>query len=221
MQREIQLTADGSHTISIPEMNVLYHSKHGAIQESKHVFIEAGLCYLINQQNLRSIKIVEIGFGTGLNALLSWQMANKLKVPVEYTTIEPFPISREEANTINHGHLLSMEESFQQIHASPWGLDIILNDYFTLQKINSSLSDFNTPHLFNCIYFDAFDPLTQPELWTQAVFEKLFSFLQPGGTLLTYCSKSLIRQAMTAVGFTVQKIPGPYGKREMVRAIKS
>lgn len=220
MQREIQLTADGSHTIYLPAIDITYHSRHGAIQESMHVFINAGLQILMDPPIANPIQILEIGFGTGLNALLSQQMANKLHAPVAYTSIEPFPLSTEEVNTINHGRLLEMDKAFQQLHACPWEQPVQIDAYFSLKKINASLPGFTTTGRYHCIYFDVFAPTVQPELWTTTVFEQLLSFLHPGGSLLTYCSKSVVRHAMMAAGFNVNKIPGPYGKREMVKAVK-
>ncbi len=221
MQRQIQVTADGSHTISIPEMGITYHSTHGAIQESTHVFIDAGLIPLMSEENTVPINLFEIGFGTGLNALLSWQTAKKYNKPVSFTSIELYPVSTEEAGTLNYGKILSMEKEFVALHTCPWEQENQLDRLFSLQKIKTSLTGLAIQGSFNCIYFDAFSPAAQPELWTQPVFEKLFALLQPGGMLLTYCSKSIVRHAMTAAGFTVQKIPGPWGKREMVRAEKN
>ncbi|MEO7530331.1 MAG: tRNA (5-methylaminomethyl-2-thiouridine)(34)-methyltransferase MnmD [Sediminibacterium sp.] len=221
MHREIKLTADGSHTIFIPDINVSYHSHHGAIAESRHVYIEAGLYQLLNKQPGKPIHILEIGFGTGLNALLSLQEAIKNAQPIHYTAIEPFPLSQTEAAQINHGKLLSLQDAFLQIHASPWEKDIILNTFFTLQKRNESLLNIKDIHSIDCIYFDAFAPTDQPELWTQDIFEKLFQMLAPKGILVTYCSKSVIRKAMEAAGFIIQKVPGPHGKRDMVSAKKS
>ena len=221
MHREIKLTADGSHTIAIPEINVTYHSHHGAIAESRHVYIEAGLQPLLNRQINQAIRILEIGFGTGLNALLSFQEAVKNQQPVHYTAIELFPLSPEETARINHGSLLLMQDVFDYLHASPWNEEVIFNPFFTLLKKKESVLNLGDLHAINCIYFDAFAPTDQPELWTQAVFENLFQMLSPKGILVTYCSKSIIRKNMEAVGFTIQKLPGPHGKRDMVKAVKN
>lgn len=218
MQREIEVTADGSHTISLPEMNVTYHSTHGAFQESRHVFIEAGLMPLLSQENILSVSILEIGLGTGLNALLSWQTARQYNKPVNFFSIEPYPILPEQAANLNHGKLLSMEREFDAIHNSSWEEVNQLDDLFILKKMKTALIPLDLTNPVNCIYFDAFSPTVQPELWTQPVFAKMLSCLLPGGTLLTYCSKSVARHAMTAAGFKVEKIQGPWGKREMVRA---
>jgi tRNA U34 5-methylaminomethyl-2-thiouridine-forming methyltransferase MnmC len=226
MQRELVLTADGSHTISIPEWNVTYHSKHGAVQESRHVFIEAGLKYLLQEtsqirytQN-NPIKILEIGYGSGLNALLSWQTANEFQCPITYTGIELYPLTTAEISAINYGDYLQMTDAFAQLNKSDWGMTIQLSDYFSIQKLKHSLLNFTTTEQFQIIFFDAFSPTVQPEMWSIEAFKKMFHLLFPGGILLTYCSKTVVRNAMKMAGFTVNKITGPYGKREMVRAVK-
>ena len=221
MQREIKLTADGSHTIAIPGMNVTYHSHHGAIAESNHVYIEAGLLPLIDPLTRNPLTILEIGFGTGLNALLSLRETIKHQQYIHYTAIELYPLTETEVTQINHGKCLSMENEFLQLHTSPWEKDIRLHEFFTLHKRNISVLELKDVHAVNCIYFDAFAPTDQPELWTQPVFENLYRMLAPQGVLVTYSSKSMIRKAMEAAGFTIQKIPGPHGKRDMVRAGKN
>ncbi len=220
MQREIKLTADGSHTIAIPEMNVTYHSHHGAMAESMHVFIDAGLNHLFNQSTTQPVNILEMGLGTGLNALLTLQEAIKHKRSIHYTAIEIFPLTQTEIGQLNYGKMLSLQKEFLQLHNASWDEDICINEFFTLKKINVSLLELNLIYPINCIYFDAFSPIVQPELWTLPVFENLFRLLTPGGILVTYCSKSEVRKAIADAGFTVTKIPGPYGKREMVRAGK-
>lgn len=220
MQREIHLTADGSHTLSIPEMNVTYHSHHGAIGESVHVYIDAGLQPFLNHPLPTPIYIFEMGFGTGLNALLSLQKAIEHKRPIYYTAIEPFPLTATEISQINYGQLLKMQDAFLQLHNCDWEKEIHFNEYFTLIKRKAALADVVITDPVNCLYFDAFSPTVQPELWTREIFEKMYKALTPGGMLVTYCSKSEIRRNMVAAGFTVTKIPGPWGKREMVRAIK-
>jgi len=220
MNREIQVTADGSHTIVIPGSNLSYHSHHGAVQESMHVFVEAGLLPVLANTGNESIHILEIGFGTGLNALLSLREAISHQRNINYTAFEKFPVTIEEAARINHGALLSMEEIFKQLHAAAWGEKVLINEFFTIEKKQVSLPasiDTSPVHL---IYMDAFSPDAQPELWTAEFFTSVFEVLVPGGLLVTYCSKSIVRRAMTAAGFRVEKIPGPRGKREMVRAWK-
>lgn len=219
MQREIRLTADGSHTIALPDVGITYHSHHGAVGESRHVFIEAGLQPSF-QSNTAPIHILEVGFGTGLNALLTLQEARQQQHPVLYTAIELFPLSTEEIGQLNYGQMLQDQPGFLAIHQANWEEVINLDPYFTLKKYKSSLLTLEEANNVTCIYFDAFSPTYQPELWTEAIFQQLYNLLLPGGLLVTYCSKSVVRKAMVAAGFQVEKIPGPWGKREMVRARK-
>ena len=218
MDRRIIETGDGSHTVAIPDMNVTYHSKHGAIQESMHVFIEAGLRYVIKKSPIQPVKILEIGFGTGLNAFLTAIEAINTKTQVYYMAIEQFPISMEEVQALNYTNSLQNKELFVAMHEGAWNKEEIVNEKFILRKEKADLIQFETNQSFNLIYFDAFAPSAQPELWTEEVFRKLFSMLLPNGFLVTYCSKSAVRRDMESVGFKVEKIPGPPGKREMVRA---
>lgn len=213
MQKQVIQTGDGSNSIFIPEMNVAYHSIHGAVQESNHVFIEAGLKPLLHQQ--QTIKIFEMGFGTGLNALLSLQTAVLHQQKINYTTVELFPLTPEEVVELNYA-----DENFVQLHRCDWEKDMVLNDRFTIHKTNQSLINYSTDKKFNLVYFDAFDPNTQPELWTKEIFEKLFLMMEPNGILVTYSSKGIVRRAMLESGFSVEKIPGPPHKREMIRAKK-
>jgi tRNA U34 5-methylaminomethyl-2-thiouridine-forming methyltransferase MnmC len=221
MYREIKITADGSHTIAIPEWNVTYHSHHGAVQESMHVFIHAGLHHVWNIFPSQTIHILEIGWGTGLNGLLSMREAIIQQKGLYYTAIEKFPLIPEEAAQINYGRILSMEEEFKQVYKCEWEKAITLHPLFTLTKNQLSLPSAIQVAPVHCIYFDAFSPEVQPELWTRDLFSHLYRLLLPGGILVTYCSKSNVRKAMSAAGFSVHKIPGPYGKREMVRAVRN
>ncbi|MEO8404637.1 MAG: tRNA (5-methylaminomethyl-2-thiouridine)(34)-methyltransferase MnmD [Chitinophagaceae bacterium] len=223
MDREIILTEDGSHTVSVPEMNVTYHSVHGAIQESMHVFIDAGFRQFSDQAELR---IFEMGFGTGLNALLTLIEAEKTKQQIDYTSIELFPLQAKEIGKLNYCGQLNckdLEPVFTQLHQCDWEKEIQITEHFTLQKLNTSLSAFNPSTLqpFHLIYYDAFAPSAQPELWTTEIFEKLYNLLNNKGALVTYCSKGGVRRAMKAAGFAIEKIPGPPYKREMVRARKN
>ena len=220
MKRELIVTADGSHTVAIPDLNVTYHSRRGAIQESMHVFIEAGLRYILNQSTVPSINLFEMGFGTGLNAFLTAIEAQNQQRKVQYTAVEPYPLSPEEAAGLNYSKTLQHHKLFTALHQSPWNGDVTISDSFTLRKEKVSLFNFSTHQLFNLIYYDAFAPAAQPELWTVEVFQKLFDLLAPRGVLVTYCAKGAVRRAMTAAGFTVTKLPGPAGKREMLRAEK-
>ncbi len=220
MKRHLQFTADGSHTIQIDELNVTYHSKHGAIQESQHVFIDAGISYLHQMKQLNEYQILEMGFGTGLNALLSIIFAEEMRVSVKYHSVEAFPLTDEEVSMLNYGTLLEQLSMFSEIHAVPWNTATPIHPKFELYKHHSTLNDFNTQEQFNIMYYDAFAPTAQPELWTVEVFKKLYQLLKPEGILVTYCSKGVVRRAMEAAGFRVTKLQGPPGKREMVRAFR-
>ncbi|OIR12033.1 tRNA 5-methylaminomethyl-2-thiouridine biosynthesis bifunctional protein MnmC [mine drainage metagenome] len=214
MLKQVIKTGDGSNSIFIPEMNVAYHSIHGAVQESNHVFIKAGLKPLLHQH--QTINIFEMGFGTGLNALLSLQTAVLHQQKINYTTVELFPLTPEEVVELNYA-----DENFVQLHRCDWEKDMVLNDRFSIHKTNQSLINYSTGKKFNLVYFDAFDPNTQPELWTKEIFEKLFLMMASNGILVTYSSKGNVRRAMLEAGFSVEKIPGPPHKREMIRAKKT
>ncbi len=221
MQRQIIVTKDGSHSISIPEMEVTYHSLHGAIQESQHVFINAGLLGSGLFDYIGVHSILEIGLGTGLNALLTLMEADKHKNRIYYTSIEPFPLSQSEIAGLNYCEQLNVpqyQSRFERIHECGWEEMYEISDHFRLTKYKTSLQDFTSNDLFDVIYFDAFAPRAQPELWTQEIFGKLSPLLKDDGVLVTYCSKSVVRRAMEAGGFKIEKIQGPWGKREMVRA---
>ncbi|MEP7277070.1 MAG: tRNA (5-methylaminomethyl-2-thiouridine)(34)-methyltransferase MnmD [Bacteroidota bacterium] len=224
MKKEIIVTTDGSHSIAIPEMGVTYHSLHGAIQESEHVFIEAGLQYIIKDgKRPTEISILELGFGTGLNALLTLAAAEKNRQNIYYETIEPNPLEQELFNALNYCSQLQppgLQPLFNRLHECAWDTDIALTPWFHFKKSRTGFAGFSTERVFNLIYFDAFAPDIQPELWTVTVFKKLYDNMLPGAVLTTYCSKSIVRRAMAEAGFVVEKIPGPPHKREMVRAVK-
>jgi tRNA U34 5-methylaminomethyl-2-thiouridine-forming methyltransferase MnmC len=220
VKRQLQLTKDGSFTIAIPEMNVTYHSHHGALQESQHIYINTGFKHLLNENNIQEIAIFEMGFGTGLNALLTLQEATKLKQKVFYYGIELFPLTLDEAKELNYDQLLLTKNLFIQLNQAAWEKVVSINNYFKLYKTNQSLLNVELHQLFNLIYFDAFAANSQPELWTEAVFKNLYNHLHSGGILVTYSSKGVVRRALQAVGFKVEKLAGPVGKAEIVRAIK-
>ncbi len=224
MQRQLVLTSDGSHTIAIPEINVTYHSTFGAIQESRHIFIEAGLNYIRKASNQTAVlNLFEMGFGTGLNALLTFIEAALHQQKIYYETTELFPLEIEQVNRLNYCEQLNqpaLQKTFQQLHLCEWNREVEISSNFIFKKNNTSLLNFSANTLFNLVYFDAFAPEVQPELWTTKVFDNLYTQMQAGAALTTYCSKSIVRKAMQAAGFIVTKIPGPPGKREMVRATK-
>lgn len=222
MKREILLTEDGSVTIHLPEWNEQYHSKHGAIAEAIHVFIKTGLFHWIRKNDAREVSILEIGFGTGLNAFLTSLEATGKDLQINYTGIEAYPISDEEIEQLNYAFLLdASEEAFLKLHQSSWGTSSEINQNFTLSKREQFFSEIKDTNLYNIIYFDAFGARVQPELWTEAIFKLMFEALKPNGVLVTYAAKGSVRRAMQAVGFVVERLPGPPGKREMLRATKS
>jgi tRNA U34 5-methylaminomethyl-2-thiouridine-forming methyltransferase MnmC len=221
VKREVIITGDGSHSIGVPELNVAYHSIHGAIQESMHVFINAGFYGSGQLQLPEPYKIFEVGFGTGLNALLTLIEAEKNKTQVYYEAVEPFPLSEEEVKTLNYCQQLDrpdLQPTFENLHNCEWEKEISISEYFTLKKFSTELISHLTTKQFNLVYFDAFAPNAQSELWTKEVFDKMYSILTPGGILVTYCSKGDVRRAMIAAGFTIEKLQGPPKKREMIRA---
>lgn len=222
MERKIILTGDGSHSISVPGLNVAYHSIHGAIEESLHVFIEAGFKPACCQQS-GTWSILEVGFGTGLNALLTAIEAEKTRHTIYYVALEPFPISIDEAHILNYCEILGhhgLQERFLRMHQCEWNKSLPVTENLLLHKSNKTLQTFEHETKFDLIYFDAFAPNAQPELWTKEIFEKMYAILEPGGILVTYCSKGDVRRAMIAAGFEVEKLPGPPKKREMLRAAR-
>ena len=225
MQKELLITNDGSHTVSIPSMGVTYHSHHGAIQESMHVYINAGLDpYLQNHPTKKPLSIFEMGFGTGLNALLTLIRTEHLQQPIIYETIELFPIESEMVDSLNYCNTLNrpdLEPVFLSLHRSDWEKEIEINRYFTLKKFRRSMHDFEQGKNYDIVYFDAFSPVEQPALWTSDIFSKVFGTMKEGGVFVTYCSKSVVRRNLDSVGFDVKKIPGPRGKREMIVATKT
>ncbi len=220
---EIILTKDGSHTLKSPIYSAGYHSVHGAIQESKYVFIEAGLASWLKKHQEKEIQIFEMGLGTGLNAFLTLLEAEKRNIKVDYTAIEAHPIDLETALRLNYLEQLeaiNKQSEFEKIHTGGFDISNCITDNFSLTKFKENLLKFELPAQYNLIYYDAFAPNDQPELWTADVFKKLFRNSKTNGMLLTYCAKGDVKRALQAAGWTVEKIPGPPGKREMIRAIK-
>jgi tRNA U34 5-methylaminomethyl-2-thiouridine-forming methyltransferase MnmC len=226
LKREILITSDGSTTIHLPDWNEQYHSKHGAIQEAYHVFIEAGFEKVIsefNKSNFDEISILEIGFGTGLNAFITFLEADKKNSKIDYVGVEAYPISTDEIQKLNYVTELKAENNqavFDSMHAISWEEKNQISNHFALTKRKQFFADITDKNAFNLIYFDAFGATNQPELWTEAIFQKMYNALKVGGVLTTYSAKGSVRRAMQSVGFTVERLAGPPGKREMLRAIK-
>lgn len=220
MKREIIQTLDGSTTIHIAEWDECYHSKHGAIQEAQHVFIKNGLSLFPD----RNVSILEIGFGTGLNAFITFLESKKKNQSIDYVGVEAYPISAEEILSMNYVEELNavgQSSIFDTMHQSNWEEKNILDDYFTLTKRKQFFEEINDENKFDLIYFDAFGYRVQPELWSTAIFEKMYKALKPNGVLVTYAARGVVKRSMIEVGFTVEKLAGPPGKREMFRATKN
>jgi len=219
VKREIKKTADGSSTIHLPDWNENYHSTHGAIQEANHVFIDKGFSIVTKAK----ISILEIGFGTGLNCFITLLEAEKRKVSVNYVGVEAYPVTKEEVGQLNYVTELKADENqalFDLIHEVSWGRRHEVTNTFSLEKRKQFFKDITAKNQFNLVYFDAFGAEHQPELWSVEIFKIMFLAMQENGVLVTYCAKGSVRRAMQEVGFTVERLIGPPGKREMLRATK-
>ena len=219
LEREIITTSDGSKTIHLPSWDEQYHSKHGAIQESYHVFLQSGFFKI----DLKQVSILEIGFGTGLNAFITFLEAKKAHIKVNYVGIEAYPISKDEVKSLNYVSELKASTSkniFDDMHLNTWDENHQLSKDFQLLKRKQFFQEINYEDSFDLIYFDAFGARNQPELWTEEIFFKMFKAIKKNGILVTYSAKGSVRRAMQSVGFIVERLPGPPGKREMLRATK-
>lgn len=219
MKREVIITADGSSTISVPELNEHYHSVNGAIAEAIHVYINAGL----NEFEQTDISVLEIGFGTGLNSLLTLMDAEKNKTNVFYQGVEAYPVSLEELSALNYIDELGankFEDYYNLMHECDWDAKIKITKYFTLLKQKKSFAEIEDINKFDLIYFDAFGPDVQPELWTEDIFRRMYDSIKSNGILVTYSSKGIVKRALRSVGFTVKRLDGPKGKRHMLRCRK-
>ncbi|MDR0750705.1 MAG: tRNA (5-methylaminomethyl-2-thiouridine)(34)-methyltransferase MnmD [Tannerellaceae bacterium] len=214
-QSDIQLTADGSHTLFVPEIDEHYHSVNGAIQESLHVFIRAGL----QQAPKAELRVLEIGFGTGLNALLTLLYAD---IPVTYYTVELHPLPLDVIRRLNYADILcpGQEDLFLSLHTAAWDTPVQIGSLFTLHKIRGDGNTCALPGEAGLVYFDAFAPGKQPGMWNPGIFRRLHEAMAGGGILVTYCAKGSVRRMMQEAGYSVERIPGPPGKREMLRATK-
>ena len=218
MKREVIQTKDGSTTFYLPELNETYHSKNGAIQEAYHVFIKNGFSLF----ERKPISILEIGFGTGLNAFITNLESQKNNQIVDYVGVEAYPVSMDEAFAMNYVNQIdaSKTDEFQKIHQMDWETLIQVNPTFQLTKRKQFFQDIADVEVFDLIYFDAFGYDVQPELWSDEIFLKMFNALKPGGILVTYACRTVIKKAMISAGFKIEKLPGAPGKREMLRASK-
>lgn len=235
MQRRIITTADGSKTIQLEDWNEQYHSVHGAIQEAKHVYIKHGLLFFYDaflsasqgihpyrpKSESKHISILEIGFGTGLNAILTLLAAKDHNLAIDYCGVEAYPVSDAELHALNYPEALELKDtSFSALHKSDWESFQQITENFKLLKQQKDFVEIDDINSYDVIYFDAFGARVQPELWTEPIFEKMYVALKPNGVLVTYACKGSVKRALKSVGFTIERLEGPPGKRHMLRAIK-
>jgi len=219
VKTELQTTSDGSHTLYVPEIDETYHSTHGAIQESSHIFIHTGL----QQCKKQRLNILEIGFGTGLNAFLTAIEAEKSGQEIHYYALEKFPLPFEKALQLNYSHRISSNNTnvlFEKIHNAEWEIDVKITNHFILKKLQYDFTTYQPDTTYDVIYFDAFSPEKQSEMWTEEQFQKIYTACNQGAILTTYCAKGVVRRTLQAVGFKVERLPGPPGKREILRGIR-
>lgn len=215
---KIRKTDDGSQTIHSEQFNENYHSTFGALSESKHVFIEAGL----NYSKLKSISIFEVGFGTGLNAILTYIEGKKRNLKINYTAIELYPVNIKQIGDLNYHQFFQKSDynKFALMHSTEWNKKVDIASHFTLTKIKSDLTNFNMSGNYDIIYFDAFSPGTQPEMWSFEIFKKIYDSTNQNGILTTYSSKGLVKNNLRSAGFKITRLPGPKGKHHIIRAEK-
>ena len=223
MKRKIIITEDGSSSIYVEELNEHYHSIHGAIQESEHIFIKSGLLSE-KLSSLNEISILEIGFGTGLNALLTYFYALEIQKRINYTAIELYPVNNEELQLLNYAEKLPYQGAdtvFSLLHNAEWEKSQSISNHFTITKHKISALEMNLiENTFNLVYFDAFSPATQPELWTIALFDKIYKSMTSNSVFITYSTKGDVKRALKQVGFSIEKLKGPKGKREILQGGK-
>lgn len=216
-QVNIRQTGDGSSTVFSSIFGETYHSIHGAIAESMHVFINAGLLISLKTQ----LNIFEVGFGTGLNAFLTATVAEKSNLKIKYQSLEKFPISIDIIKNLEYpGLLIANNLIFTALHTSPWNKETQITPNFSLHKLYGDLLEIDIPKNIDLVYFDAFSPESQPELWSENVFRKLYDNMNPGGIIVTYCAKGIVRRTLRDIGFTMERLAGPPPKREMLRGRK-
>lgn len=219
--REVAITSDGSATLFVPFLDEHYHSFHGAIQEAKHVFIEAGLKYYIEKKQPETIHVFEMGFGTGLNACLTVEAIQGSAVKVIYHAIEAHPLNMQEVESLTFFEdNIELRAIYLTMHEAEWDKPVQITDNFIINKHIGYLEDWTTDVLMDIVYYDAFAPSAQPHLWTSDIFEKIYSMTANDGVLVTYCAKGVVKRTLKAIGWNIEKLPGPPGKREMTRANK-
>ena len=214
-------TEDGSHSLYSEKYGVSYHSKYGAITETQVVFIDAALNFKAKQSS--NLSVLEIGMGTGLNVLMSFIEAEKSKLTLQYTAIEGFPVSNEQLSELNFCKALgnNFQDTLDKIHSLDWNKRHDLSPTFRFEKQLKLFEEINFNNEFDIVYFDAFAPTSQPELWEESFLRKMYLALKPNGVLTTYCAKGVVKRTLKKIGFEIEALPGPPGKREMTRALKS
>ena len=221
---KLLLTNDGSHTLMVEELNETYHSRHGAIQESEHVFIKNGFRHILGIHPGKLIRIFELGLGTGLNALLTALESKKLAVPVEYTSIEPFPVSEEIIDQLNYHKLIknpAVKDYFDRIHSQDWDIYNNIHPFFKFRKVHTTIQKYaGKNEYFQVVYYDAFAPNKQPEMWQSGILQKIYNFLGMNSIFVTYCAQGQVKRDLRSSGFIVNTLQGPPGKKEMIRAEK-
>lgn len=222
MKRNFFITGDGSHSLRVDSLKETYHSKHGALQEASYVYIDQGFKYWITENNKGSCSIFELGFGTGLNAYLTANYAFQNKVLTRYTTIENNPLRMEEVNVLNYIDTIKVPDQqidFIGLHSCLWN-NVYKIPYFDFIKYHMDFQRFDEKEKFDVLYYDAFGAHAQPELWSEALMKRCFRLLNPGGVWVSYCAKGSVRRGLENAGFLVERLSGPPGKREMLRAVK-
>jgi tRNA U34 5-methylaminomethyl-2-thiouridine-forming methyltransferase MnmC len=221
------VTRDGSHSLFSPQYEQQYHSLHGALNEAVHIYINLGLRPILENATA-PVHVFEMGFGTGLNAFLAWKLADDLGKQIYYTSVEAFPVTSGEASLLNY-ETLTGQSGFMELHDCPWSTQNAISDFFSFQKENilletrleTLLADFKSTEIFDVIFYDAFDPRAQPELWTAEIFSKIAAQTRQGGVLVTYSSKGIVKRALASAGFKVERHKGPGWKAHVLKAIRN
>ncbi len=216
------ITEDGSHSVFNSALNETYHSIHGAIQESKHVFIQAGLDYWLLRSVKSNLRILEIGFGTGLNAFLTVLHPLQRDIKIYYKSMEAYPIANDVSEQLNYSAMLGSTDLFNNLHKASWEQHVVITSSFTLckHKGNLTIESINDDSLFDLVYYDAFGPSKQPEMWSKEILSKVVDVIDLNGSFVTYCAKGQVKRDLKSLGLEVETLPGPPGKLQMIRATK-
>lgn len=220
MAIKIITTEDGSHSLFDDDLNETYHSTRGALGESLHVFVKEGLSYWLSKNNAEEVSILEVGLGTGLNAFLAAQFANENNITVHFTSLEPYPIEEEIYENLNFHQTADERELLMKIHNAKWQEPVELSNSFSIYKTEDKLETFETIDSYDLIFFDAFAPSKQPEVWSLNNIKKCFDISSKGAMLTTYCAQGQFKRNLAEVGFEVETLQGAMGKKEMVRGVK-